>query len=332
MKLDRLPHEPAALLEFYQESLEHLGAICERTWHDRLQIVAEGRAALLWNENGALHEAEVWFPPPDDTAPRHAATEAFPGSPLTFGLAEALRPVPLPIERVVLATDARLPSADVAEKLWHGQFPHCARWRMVTPFRPAHTFSLLALVRCEIQAIDQHWSLHRITMSLPDGERDDDLATRFTLAQAEARSGPSPAWPPVLPGEVERLLSSAVQSEIIDVLAGIRARQENYLRRELERIDDYFQTYEAELAAREKRTGASAKLKAADRLAAAKSEHARRRDDQVKRHEIRIIPHLDAVMLLAEPAWQTRVTFHEQNQSRTVDALFNPRARRWQVL
>ena len=42
-------------------------------------------------------------------------------------------------------------------------------------FRIAHdvsVYSLIALARCDIQAIDQHWSLHRLALSLPGGERD----------------------------------------------------------------------------------------------------------------------------------------------------------------
>lgn len=332
MKLSRLPHEPAAVLEFYQESLEHLGAICERTWHDRLQLVAEGAGAKLWNDDGTLHEVELHFPPADDTAPRNAATEIFPGSPLTFRLAETLRPAPLPIERVVLTTDSeRPPASEVAQKLWHAQFPHTARWQMNAPFRATHAFSLLALVRCEIQAIDQHWSLHRVGLSLPGGERDDGLAQNFGFAQVDAAAADL-QWPELPPGSMSEFLSSAITLELTEELAGIRARQENYLRRELDRIDDYFDHYEAELAAREKRGGSSAKLKAADRLAAAKAEHARRRDDQVRRHEIRVIPHVDAMLLIAERAWQAPVNYHERNQACTAEAIFHSRTRHWRML
>jgi hypothetical protein len=230
-----------------------------------------------------------------------------------------------------LAADtSRPPAADVAEILWHTQFPHGTRWRMATPFRAACAFSLLALVRCEIQAIDQHWSLHRVAMSLPDGERDH-LASAFTFARAEANTPSDLVWPSVPPDIFHRFISDAIELEMTEELAGIRARQENYLRRELDRIDDYFQSYEAELSSRASRAGANTKVKTADRLAAAQAEHARRREDQVKRHEIRIIPHLDAVLLLAENAWQTQVNFHEHNQPRTMQALFNPRSRRWRL-
>jgi len=74
MILSRLPNDPGPLVDFYQQALEHLGAVCERTWFDRLQLVAEGRAARLWNDDGALHEAELHFPAPDTTAPRDAET------------------------------------------------------------------------------------------------------------------------------------------------------------------------------------------------------------------------------------------------------------------
>ncbi len=114
MKLERLTHSTGAVADFYEEGLTQLGALCERTWHDRVQIVAEGRSARLWNHDGALHEVELWFPPPDDTEPREAAHEVFPGCPLTFQLAEALRPAPLALERLVLQLDSgnilRLPT------------------------------------------------------------------------------------------------------------------------------------------------------------------------------------------------------------------------------
>ena len=74
MKLTRLSPDSTMLLDFFQEGLEYLGAICERTWHDRLQIVAEGAAARLWNEDGALHEAGLHFVAAADTAPRDAAS------------------------------------------------------------------------------------------------------------------------------------------------------------------------------------------------------------------------------------------------------------------
>lgn len=87
-------------------------------------------------------------------------------------------------------------------------------------------------------------------------------------------------------------------------LADVRVRQENRLRRELERVDDYFENYERELAERAGRGGGSAKIKLANRLAVAKAEHARHRADQVARHEIAIVPYVDGLLLVAEPAWR----------------------------
>ena len=47
MKLDRLIYDPASLVNFYEDGFAALGALCERTWHDRLEIVAEGEDSDL---------------------------------------------------------------------------------------------------------------------------------------------------------------------------------------------------------------------------------------------------------------------------------------------
>src|SRR5438105_8259720 len=179
MKLAKLPYHPAALLDFFQEGLESLGAICERSWHDRLDTIAEGRAARLWNPEGQLVQTEIHFTPPEETAPRDATKEVFPGCPLTFHLVEALREPTLILQRAILqpSSNAKAPSVEIAEKLWHAQMPGAVRWKMESPFRPDWHFSLLTVARCEIQAIDQHWSLHRLVVALPNGERDEGLAS-----------------------------------------------------------------------------------------------------------------------------------------------------------
>jgi len=126
MKLERLPYDPGALINFYEKGLGALGALCERTWHDRLEVVADGPPAMLWNSDGALREAELQFASADTATARDAAREVFPGCPLTFRLAEALYPSPLPLERLLLAGGqgaSHAPHEAVAEKLWHAQFP-----------------------------------------------------------------------------------------------------------------------------------------------------------------------------------------------------------------
>lgn len=334
MKLERLPYAPDALVDFYDEALTALGALCERTWHDRLEVVADGTSARLWNDAGDLHEVELWFPPPDDTAPREAAKEVFPGCPLTFRLAEALRPAPLSLERLVLRPDEnpRPPTADVAEKLWRTQFPQTHRWQLASPFVAEKHFSLLALMRCEIQAIDQHWSLRRVAVSLPDGTPDEALAQSLDLAQLAPESSHPESWPVPEPGQWRDLLNAALTVDLASDLESIRARQSQHLRRELERVDDYFEHYEQELATRTARTGnASTKIKAAERLAAAKTEHTRRRTDQVTRHEIRAHAHLESLLLIAEPAWRAGVNFEFSHQPQTTSARFVPRTRRWAV-
>jgi len=334
VKLDRLPYSPNLLVDFYQEGFRALGALCEQTWHDRLEVLAEGPAAGLWNSSGALHEVELSFAPADATAARDASREVFPGCPLTFRLADALRPPPLSLERVRLAATAgsRPPDPTVVERLWRSQFPDTARWRLAGEFKTATHFSLVALARCEVQAIDQHWSLHRLAVALPGGEPDEGLAQEFTFAQAASGAVEDLAWPEPDPSSWQTLLRAALEADLVPDLTAIRARQQSYLRRELERIDQYFANYELELTARANRSQSeTTKIKAADRLAAARAEHARRRADQVARHEIRVRPHWEALMLVAEPAWQAGLTVERSHAPQTLEAAFVPRSRRWFV-
>lgn len=330
MKLPRLPYETGLVLDFYQEGLTALGAVCERPWHDRLEILAEGRAATLWNPAGALHSAELQFTAPDATGSRDAAREVFPGCPLTFRLAETLRPATLPLERLVLAGDShsRPPEVAVAEKLWRHQFPETKRWRLTAPFVADFHYSLVVLARCEIQAIDQHWALRRIAVSLPDGQLDEGLARAISFSGVSSGPNSSLSWPKPDPASWSALLQRALAQDLIDEVAGIRVRQEQHLRRELDRIDVYFENYTAELTVRARRGDPA---KAADRLAATKAEHARHRADQVARHEISVLPHLDALLLVAEPAWRAQVQVDRAHQAQEITARYVPRARQWRL-
>lgn len=332
MKLQRIPHDPAALIDFFQEGLESLGAVAERSWHDRLELVAEGRAARLWNSDGSLLQTEIHFAAPETSGPRDAQMEVFPGCPLTFHLAEALRPACLQLERAVLQPDQnpRPPTTDAAERIWLSQMPGTIRWKLRAPPTPAWHFSLIALVRCEIQAIDQHWSLHRLAISLPDGTLDESLAGELDFAQLGGEPIGGLLWPSPSPESLLNLLRSALGGALEGDLAAIRWRQGNYLRRELERIDAYFEGYERELNERMGRSRLDcAKSKLRERLTAAKTERESRRIDQVQRHEIHVIPHLDAVMILAEPAWRAGVIYVRHGEDIAHDAQFVPRARRW---
>src|SRR5213083_3740804 len=330
MKLDRLAHNPAMLVQFFEEGLTTLGAVCERSWHDRLELVAEGPAASLWNPAGEFVEKQLRFVPPDATGGRDADTEVFPGCPLTFRLAETLRGGTLQIERAALQPfdQPRPPSCDAVERLWHAQFSACPRGRLEGPFQVTWHFSVLLLARCEIQAIDQQWSLHRLALSFADGRRDDSLAEKFDFAAVNPRPEETLSWPALDLAHWQERIAAALKEDLTDDLARIRARQANCLRRELNRIDDYFENYERELQQRAGRTRSrDAQSKLEQRLAAARFEHDRRRSDQVQRHEIRVIPHLDGLLLVAEPAWAAIVSWDEHHQDRSVAAGFLPRAR-----
>jgi hypothetical protein len=333
MNLGRLSHDPNALVDFYQQAIEHLGGVCERTWYDRLQFVVEGRAALPWKEDGGFHEGELHFPAPDTIAPRDAEREVFPGCPLTFRLAEMLPSRPLTLERAVMADEhAHPPLTEVAEKIWRNQWPEVARWRLESAFTASFHISLLVLARCEIQAIDQHWSLHRLALSVPGGEPDHALAEQFEFIEATPEEPPDLRWPDINPADWKERFSESLMTVLGPELEPIRRRQENYLGRELARIDKYFAGYERELTARGSRSQSeNNRSKSAERVAAARMEHERRRADQVQRHEIRVLPRLDALLLLAERAWKATVELTLHRECRRISACFVPRARRWFV-
>jgi hypothetical protein len=330
MKLEKLSYEPSELVDFYTEGLQTLGAVCERTWHDRLQVLAEGKAARLWSETEPLLETELKFPSISDTTPRDAACEVFPGCPLTFRLADELRGSALALERVAIQFEAQLraPAAESAARLWSSEFPHSGRYEQLRPFTQDWAFSLLLLIRCEVQAIDQHWSLQRFALSWPGGESDEDLASRLEFAEIAPHSAAVP-WPSIEPAKVRTMLESVVMRELAPELTPIQTRQQQYLRREIERIDSYFANYQRELQAR-KRGKKEQALRLEDRLAAARQEHVRRRQDQVQRHEIRVIPHVDALLLLGEPCWRTLVKTGARGEEMR-EATFIPRARRWRA-
>lgn len=330
MKLDRLPYDAGALADFYEDGLAALGALCARSWHDRLEVVAEGRGATLWNRDGVLFSGELQFVASDASGPRSAAGEVFPGCPLTFALAEALRPAPLVLERAVLAGEAaaRVPEPAVLERLWRNQFPDTGRWRLTAPFAHAHHFSLVALARCEIQAIDQHWTLQRVAIGLPGGSPDAELARDLGFVRLNQAPGSHIEWPATELGRWSEPLAAAFRQDLTGEIERLRLRQEAHLRRELDRVDDYFGNYTRELAERGRRAGA--KLKTEERLAAARAEHTRHRADQVARHEIVVHPHLDALLLVAEPAWRSTVEVVRGQERQSVPALYVPRSRRWE--
>lgn len=328
MKLSRLSYEPGVALAFYEEAFGALGGLCERTWHDRLEIAAQGEPARLWNDQGAFHSQELVFAPADAEAARDAAREVFPGCPLTFRLTEILRPRPVTLEKAVLRDNSpgQFPDPAVLEKLWRAQFPATRHWRVKGELKLVFHFSLVAVLRCEIQAIDQHWSVHRVAVSLPDGEVDDLLAQQLPFLELEPEGLELVDW--LQPVQLTEFLAKAVREEIADDLEAIRLRQEHYLQREVQRIDEYFAQYERELEERASRKSTT-QVKAAERLKAARAEHARRRSDQVARHEIRVQPHVDSLLLVAERAWTAPIETEEQRAAQLFTATFVTRARRW---
>jgi hypothetical protein len=334
MKLPRLEYRPGDAMDFYEQGLASLGALCERTWHDKLQVIAEGSCARLWNNDGALHEIEIQFAAADATAMREAAREVFPGAPLTFRLTEALRERPITLQRFVLDSgqNTTVPDPSVIERLWRGQFPETRRWSLAGTISRTFHFSLVTVARSEVQALDQHWFAHRVAVSICDGDPDEALARDLSFQQCSASPAEMPPWPAIEPATWRAFLETAVHRDLVEDIDGIRQRQESRLQRELERVETYFDDYERELQSRGRR-GASeeGKLKLEQRLAAARAERARRRGDQVSRHELRVIIHWDACLFVAEPAWGAELKVETDRQNKRVTAHFVPRSRRWHL-
>ncbi len=333
MKLDRLPPDPGAVASFYEDALTALGAVVERSWYDRIDVLAEGEAARIWNDSGTLHQGELRFPPVDGTGLRDATIEVFPGCPTTFRLTELLNPRPTLLRRAVLDADAaarRLPTDEVAARTWSSCFPQASRFIRLTAFTPTFHFSVAAVVRCEIQAIDQVWSTHRIQFSTVDGRR----APHDAVLTFDPRPPADVPWPELAPNTLREYLTTALSTDLEPELEDVRARQQRHLTREIQRIDEYFANYERELRSRRIRGGAdpaTARKNLEERIAAAKAEHRRRRLDQLDRHAIRITPHVDALLLVAEPAWATRVAIPHGREQQTRPALFVPRTRQWHL-
>ena len=331
MKFLKIPGRAEHLMEFFEEGLHSLGAICERSWHDRLEVLAEGDAARLWREDGELFSGEVYFRDTGSPNPANTQIEVFPGCPLTFRLVEALWRKHLAHSRVCLSPEinVKAPSNDVADKLWQAQFGAHGGWR-TTPFLRTWIFSVVSAVRCEVQANDQSWSSHRFAFTLPNGERDKSL--EFALEQMIQVEPVETDWPPLDPNAVAEWIARALHSELVLELSKIKERQQLLLRRELHRIDEYFENYGHELQERLGRQHKEETAKRyADRLEAARLEHNRRRTDQIERHTIHVVPHIDALLIVAEPAFGTRVSWQAGREERTASALFAPRTRRWHM-
>jgi hypothetical protein len=261
-------------------------------------------------------------------------TEVFPGCPLTFHLVEALWTHAAIHCRACLSTGdiVKPPALDVAQKLWQTQFGPCADWRLVTPFRAAWSLSLVIALRCEIQATDQSWSCHRLAFTLPGGERDASLESILEQLSPVTPGPEEPDWPVADASAVPDWIGRALLIELAPELSKIKERQQNFLRRELSRIDNYFENYARELRSRMARQRKGDAIKRyAERLEATRVEHERRRTDQIERHTIHLLPHVDATLMVAEPALVATVGCRAGRAERSVRAVFVPRMRRWHL-
>jgi len=333
MKFPKIPPRAEHLMDFFEEGLLSLGAVCERSWHDRLEILAEGEAARLWRKDGDLFSGELNFRNAGSADTGNPEVEVFPGCPLTFQLVESLWHRLLAHSRVYLSAGigGKAPTTEVAAKLWQAQFGTRTGWQ-ASPFLPAWAYSVVAAVRCEVQAIDQSWSSHRLAFTLPEGDRDSTLEFALDQMNPVEPVGEKPDWPTLDLAAVSGWIGRALNTDLAPELTKIKERQELFLRRELNRIDEYFENYARELSERVGRQRSEESIKrSADRLEATRLEHNRRRTDQIERHTIHLIPHVDALLTVAEPGFSTKVNWRAGREERYVPALFVPRTRRWHL-
>jgi hypothetical protein len=195
--------------------------------------------------------------------------------------------------------------------------------------RQSFHFSVVAAVRCEIQGMDQSWTFHRLAFSASTGERDPALETNLELYPFWAPSE-APEWPGVPATTVAEWVGQALAQELTPELSAIKSRQEDSLRRELSRIGQYFSHYEEELRQRLARQHSPEALQRSEqRIEATRQEHERRRADQIQRHAVRVMPQLDGLLTVAEPAFETTVHTRRGRDEVTTEALYVPRIRRW---
>lgn len=329
MKLSRLAYDPAYLLDFYEEILGSCGCLCERTWYDQLFVIPGGRGVTFWPSGAS--EANLRFRSNSESAAIDPARDVFPGSPLNLSICESVLSQ-LTVHRVALRTgDQKPPDPDLVERRWNSQFPGRVKMRTTTPFVASAHFSIVAALRCEIQAVDQHWSQHRLAINLATGEPDPQLAEQ--LAILEPWSDPAPFdWPEFRQEECRKVLLAALGREAGATVKSVKDRQSKYLQRELATVDRYYADYAGALAGRLIRTRSEAgRSKMQERLEAAKLEHQIRRIDQIKRHEIHVHAHVDALLMVAEPAHKTQVHYVQERQERQQIALWIPRMRSWSL-
>jgi hypothetical protein len=236
------------------------------------------------------------------------------------------------LHRAALRTGERKPpDHTLVERRWNNQFSGHVRMQITTPFVAAAHFSVVAALRCEVQAVDQHWSQHRVAINLKNGESDPQLAEQ--LAILEPWNDPLPIdWPKLNPEQCRTGLLAALEREALPAVKSIRDRQLQYLQRELATVDRFYRDYEENLASRLNRSRSdSGRAKMQERLEAARQEHQIRRIDQIKRHEIRVNAHVDALLIIAEPSYRTRIQYVCQRREHQCNALWVPRARSWVV-
>ena len=139
----------------------------------------------------------------------------------------------LAVHRAALRTgEQKPPDLGLVERRWNNQFPNRVKMRMTTRFVASAHFSIVAALRYEIQAVDQHWSQHRLAINLSTGEPDPQLAEQLPIL--EPWNNPVPFnWPQFRQDECRKALLAALEQEAGATVKSVKDRQSKYLQREL---------------------------------------------------------------------------------------------------
>jgi len=86
MKLSRIKTRSEQLVEFCEEALRSFGAVSERSWYDRLEVLAEGETAHLLQNDADFFSGELRFHEAGLSQASNTGIEVFPGCPLIFRL------------------------------------------------------------------------------------------------------------------------------------------------------------------------------------------------------------------------------------------------------
>jgi len=298
MKIERLIHAPGTWRDFFEEALTSLARCASARGTTAWKSWPKATAPAVESGRHASRNRTVVSGARNHHGAREAGKQVFPGCPLTFAWRKALRPAPLALEASRVGGRHGRPPARNRRggKLWRAAVTRNQSLATRIAVRPG---AALLAARPDALRNPGHrtsiGSLRRVAVSVPKRRAGYSLAHPSTLRKFADNTDAFPGRSdPSAGGNSSRCAEKALAPT--SPRCAIARRK--HCGANWTCVDDYFRSITKwKLAARARAAGVKLRsLKAAERLAAAKAEHARRRSDQVARHEIRVHAHLDALL------------------------------------